>query len=309
MSSASRQTVSYLRGLFQQHAIHPKNKLGQNFLIDLNLLEMVVKSADLQPGDVILEVGSGTGSLTVQLIQKARAVVAVELDPNFAGLTAQAVQTHLKTSEGNKSERSGGSIDILNEDILDGKNKLNEAVLERLRGLLQEHAGSPLKLVANLPYAVAVPVLSNLLLTDLPLSSMVIMIQWEIAERLMASPGTKAYGSLAVLVQNLARVELVRKIPPSAFWPKPLVDSAIVRVIPDASLRARIPDLTRFRHFLRDLYSHRRKNLRGALAAIPGNNRNKKEIDALLEQLGISGADRAESLGLDEHRKLCESFT
>src|SRR5205823_10995985 len=138
-----------------------------------------------------------------------------------------------------------------------------------LEALRQTYRPQHLKLVANLPYAVATPVISNLLLTDLTIERMVVTVQWEIGEKLAARPGGKEYGALSVLVQSIADVELLRQLPPTVFWPRPQVASAIVRIRPNAAKRARVPDVRRFRTFLRDLYSHRRKNLRGALLGIP----------------------------------------
>src|SRR5262249_39074875 len=143
------------------------------------------------------------------------------------------------------------------------------------------------KVVANLPYAVATPVISNLLLSDASFERMVVTVQWEIAERLMAKPGTKDYSSLAVLVQSLASVELVRQLPPSVFWPRPKVDSAIILIKPDKAKREHVGDVIHFREFLRDLYTHRRKNLRGALAGWPGGRKDKTDVDHKLEELGL----------------------
>src|SRR5207245_6874114 len=138
------------------------------------------------------------------------------------------------------------------------------------------------KLVANLPYAVATPVIANFLLSDLSFERMVVMLQWEIAERLSARPGTKAYAALAVLVQSVADVEVVRRLPPAAFWPRPQVASAIVCIRPNPAKRAHVGDVPRFRRFLRDLYVHRRKNLRGALASLPNGRWEKEEVDRKL---------------------------
>jgi 16S rRNA (adenine1518-N6/adenine1519-N6)-dimethyltransferase len=137
---------------------------------------------------------------------------------------------------------------------------------------------------------------------------MVVTVQWEIAERLLAGPGTKDYAALAVLVQSLAEVSLVRKLPPAAFWPRPQVDSAIVLVHPDPARRAHVGDAVRFRNFLRDLYVHRRKNLRGALSSLPSGRLARQEVDARLANLGIDGAVRAEDLDLDQHLRLCRAF-
>jgi 16S rRNA (adenine1518-N6/adenine1519-N6)-dimethyltransferase len=292
---STRQTLSYLRNLFAERGIKPKNKLGQNFLIDLNLLDLLLRSAELTRDDLALEVGSGTGSLTVRLVEQAGAVVSVEVDADFAALTDEEVR---------QRER----IALLHADVLKNKNELNPVVLHAIEDLGRRCGTRRVKLVANLPYAVAVPVLTNLLLSELAVERMVATVQWEIAERLLASPGTKDYGALAVLVQSLADVELVRRLSPKVFWPRPLVDSAIICIRPNAAKRAHVGDPSRFRAFLRDLYVHRRKNLRGALAALPGRDLSKSAVDARLLELGIDGALRAEALDREQHLRLCAVF-
>jgi 16S rRNA (adenine1518-N6/adenine1519-N6)-dimethyltransferase len=138
---------------------------------------------------------------------------------------------------------------------------------------------------------------------------MVVTVQWEIAEKLIAQPDHKEFGALAVLVQSLADVEIVRKLAPSVFFPRPKVESAIVLIRPNAEKRARVPDLHRWRAFLRDLYTHRRKNLRGALAGWPSGRRDKAEVDRKLAKLGIDGTIRAEDLDIDDHLALCAEFS
>jgi 16S rRNA (adenine1518-N6/adenine1519-N6)-dimethyltransferase len=303
--AATRQTLSYLRTLFAERGIRPKNKLGQNFLIDLNLLDLLVRAAELDRADLALEVGSGTGSLTVRLAEQAGAVLSVEIDPAFAVLTEEAVQDRFGPGRPASAEPA---VTLLHADALRNKNELNPELVTALIELRQRSGTSRIKLVSNLPYAVAVPVVSNLLLTDLPVERMVVTVQWEIAERLLARPGTKDYGALAVLVQSLAEVELVRRLPPAVFWPRPEVDSAIVRIVPDADKRAHVGDVGRFRSFLRDLYVHRRKNLRGALVARPTGRMDKAEVDRKLGELGIAGTARAEDLDLEQHLRLCRVF-
>jgi 16S rRNA (adenine1518-N6/adenine1519-N6)-dimethyltransferase len=296
--TTNRQTLSYLRNLFDERRIKPKNKLGQNFLIDLNLLDLLLRTAELTADDLVLEVGTGTGSLTVRLAQQAGAVLGVELDPAFHALTDEVI-----------AGRS--NVTLIHADILKGKNELNPdvlAALDHLMGKRIPEAPQRLKLVANLPYAVATPVIANFLLSDLPFERMVVTVQWEVAERLIAVPGTKDYGALAVLVQSLADVELVRRLSPSVFWPRPQVASAFVCIRPSGEKRAHVGDVRRFRTFLRDLYIHRRKNLRGALAAWPGGRRDKDEIDRRLAELGFDGSVRAETLDPEQHLRLCAQF-
>ncbi len=296
MQSSTRQTLSYLRQLFSERGIRPKNKMGQNFLIDLNLLDLIVRSADLTSADLALEVGSGTGSLTARLVQQAGAVLSVELDPNFITLTQEIL------------DEAGDRVVLLHADALKNKNELNPQLIEALLALQQQAGTRRIKLVANLPYAVAVPVLSNLLLTDLPLERMVVTVQWEIAERLLARPGTKDFGALTVLVQSLAEVFLIRQLHPSVFWPRPQVASAIVLIRPDATRRAEVGEVHRLRNFLRDLYAHRRKNLRGALVSMASADWSKPEVDQRLQELGIDGTKRAEDLDVREHLRLCKVF-
>src|SRR2546430_2001319 len=154
-----RQTLSYLRTLFEERGIKPKNKLGQNFLIDLNLLDLLLRAADLTPEDLALEVGSGTGGLTVRLAGQAGAVVSVEVDHAFASLTEEAVQS------AHPGPLRDGKVSLLHTDVLKNKNELNPEVVGVVSGLAQRAGTTRVKLVSNLPYAVAVPVISNLLLS------------------------------------------------------------------------------------------------------------------------------------------------
>jgi 16S rRNA (adenine1518-N6/adenine1519-N6)-dimethyltransferase len=294
-SQTPRQTLSYLKTLFEERGMRPKNKLGQNFLIDLNLVDFIIRSAELTKDDVVVEVGSGTGSLTARLAELAGAVLSVELDPAFHTLTAEIVA-------------DCANVTLMHEDILHNKNELNPDVLSTLDGLLDRAGAKRVKLVANLPYVVATPVICNFLLSDVPIERMAVTVQWEIAERLTATPGHKEYASLAVLVQSLADVEILRKLPPGVFWPRPKVESAIVCIRPNAAKRAHVGDVHRFRSFLRDLYVHRRKNLRGALTGSPSGRRDKAEVDRLLAELGLDGTVRAEALDIEQHLRLCNVF-
>ncbi|HEV3256681.1 MAG TPA: 16S rRNA (adenine(1518)-N(6)/adenine(1519)-N(6))-dimethyltransferase RsmA [Gemmataceae bacterium] len=290
-----RQTLSYLRNLFEERGLRPKNKLGQNFLIDLNLLDLLVRTAELSRDDLAVEIGSGTGGLTVRLAEHAGAVLSVEIDPAFFTLAGETVGRR-------------DNVTLLYADVLRNKNELDPRVLAVLDDLRHKSGCRHLKLVSNLPYAVATPVLANFLLTDLPFERMVVTVQWEIAERLTARPGTKDYGSLAVLVQSLADISLVRRLSPAVFWPRPQVDSAIVRIVPSADKRAHVGDVHRFRNFLRDLYVHRRKNLRGGLSGFPSGRKSKEEVDRKLAELGLEGTVRAEALDVEQHLRLCAAF-
>jgi 16S rRNA (adenine1518-N6/adenine1519-N6)-dimethyltransferase len=294
-----RQTVSFLQQLFRERGIRPKNKLGQSFLIDLNLIDLMVRSAELTAEDLTLEIGSGTGSLTARLVDAAGAVLSVEIDPSFHALVTELLGYRQR-------------LVLLHSDVLKNKNQTHPRVLQALAELRERSGCRRLKLVANLPFAVATPVLSNFLLSDLPFERMVVTVQWEIAERLLARPGTKEFGALAVMVQSVADVELLRRLGRSVFFPRPMVDSAILRISPSGNKRAalvnRLGEVLRLRRFLRDLYTQRRKNLRGALSGLPSGRRDKAEVDLKLAELGIDSARRAETLDLEQHLLLCEAF-
>lgn len=293
--TSPRQTLSYLRNLLDAHGICPQPKRGQNFLIDLNLVDLLVRTAELSRDDLVLEVGSGTGSLTARLGDAAGAVLSVELDDAFYQLAQEAVYGR-------------DNVRLMHADVLRRKNELNPGLLEAIPEMMGRHNCRTLKLAANLPYAVATPVIANLLLTELPIARMVVMVQWEIAERLTARPGTKDYSALSVLVQSVADPSLVRRLPPAVFWPRPQVDSAIVLIVPNAEKRTQVGDVTRFRNFLRDLYAHRRKNLRGALVSFPGGRHAKADVDRKLADLGVESTARAETLDVEQHLRLCEAF-
>jgi 16S rRNA (adenine1518-N6/adenine1519-N6)-dimethyltransferase len=290
-----RQTLSYLRRLFEAHGLEAKSKLGQNFLIDLNLLDLVVRTAELDRSDAVLEVGTGTGSLTARLAEVAGAVCTVEIDKTLQPIAHQIV-----------GERP--NVRFVFGDALARKNELNPEMLAAWNEVAAAHGCTRRKLVANLPYVIATPLISNLLIAGTPIERMVVMVQWEIAERLRAAVGTKDYNALSVLVQGVADVEVVRKVLPTNFYPRPKVDSAIVMIKPNAQKRGRVGDVPRFRAFLRDLYVHRRKNLRQALTGWPGGRKDKAEVDAKLAALGIDGTLRSETLDVEQHLRLCSAF-
>jgi 16S rRNA (adenine1518-N6/adenine1519-N6)-dimethyltransferase len=294
-STPPRQTLSYLRGLLQSYGLEPKSKLGQNFLIDLNLLDLIVRTAEISREDSILEVGSGTGSLTAKLADAAGCVFTVEVDRDMQRIAHQIV-----------GDRD--NVHFFFGDALASKNLLRQEMLAGWDELTARHACTRRKLVANLPYVIATPLISNLLISDIPIERMVVMVQWEIAERMQARPGTKDYNALSVLVQSLADVSIVRRVAPANFYPRPKVDSAIVLIRPDADKRAKVGDVRRFRNFLRDLYVHRRKNLRQALSGWPTGRKDRQVVDAKLAELGIDGSLRSEVLDVEQHLRLAAVF-
>ncbi|MBI3861698.1 MAG: ribosomal RNA small subunit methyltransferase A [Planctomycetia bacterium] len=283
MKPAERQTRSMLMGLFERHGFHPRTDLGQNFLIDLNLIDYILTHADLNEDDVVLEIGAGTGGLTTYLSSSAGAVVSVEVDHRVFPLVQQ-VTSHLP------------NVTLLNCDALRNKNNLADEVLEAVCTQLAVSPRRRLKLVANLPYCIATPVISNLLASELPWVAMVVTIQWELAERIRAKPGSEHYGALSVWIQSQCLVKVLRKLPPTVFWPRPQVDSAIVQIVPAPDRREQIGDRAFFHDFVRKLFSQRRKYMRSVLVGMYRNELSKTAIDETLAPFELKEGIRADEL-------------
>ncbi len=236
----------------------------------------------------MLEVGPGAGALTALMAERGAAVVAVDIDPAMARLAAEATA-------------GMPNVRVLNADALAGKNTLNPEVLDNVRAGLAVAPDRRFKLVANLPYNVATPIVGNLLVhPELRPERMVVTIQKELADRMLAPPAAEAYGALSVTCQALADVTLVRTLPPSVFWPRPKVDSAVVMLVPDPAKYAAVGDVDWFHAVVRSVFLHRRKNLRGVLHALYRDRWTKPEVDALLESLGLDGQVRAEAMNVEE---------
>ena len=286
MNSPQRQTRTHLISLFDELGLHPRGDLGQNFLIDLNLLEMIVHEARLGPDDVVLEVGAGTGGLTTYL-SAAAAVVSVEYDTNMYALACQAVAGR-------------NNVTMLNTDALKSKNEIAPVVMDAVRRELAFVSKRRLKLVANLPYSIGTPVISNLIASDLPWELMVVTIQWELAERMLAKPRSGEYSALSVLLQSQCNLKMLRKLPPSVFWPRPTIDSAIVRIDPNVEKSSKIVNRGEFQLFLRDIFTQRRKVLRGVVVNLFKERLSKPEIDSVLESMKFPPDARAEELEVDQ---------
>lgn len=291
---SQRHTLSYLAHRLESVGIKPKTRFGQNFLIDINLVELIAKSAQLTKRDVVLEVGTGLGSLTKFLAESAAHVVTVEIDRHVAPLAREEFE-HLD------------NVTLLELDALKNKHQFDPLVLETLREKLAAVPGGKLKLVANLPYNVATPIISNFLDVDPWPVRIVATIQKELAERIVARPRSKDYGALSIWIQAQAKAEIVRLMSPKVFWPRPKVDSAIVDIRPQKVLRDRIGDTEFFHQLVRSIFLHRRKFLRSALISALKDQLDKAAVDELMEELKLSADSRAEQLSVEDMIELAQA--
>ena len=286
-----RQTISFLKRRFREVGLQPASRHGQNFLIDMNLQQLLVNAADLNETDLVLEVGTGTGALTALLAQKAGSVITVEIDQHLHQLASEELWDFK-------------NITMLKCDVLHNKNKLSNEVLD---AIATHDATSHFKLVANLPYNIATPLISNLLGCANPPRSITVTIQKEVAERMLAKPSTKHYGHLSVWVQSQCAVECIRLMPPSVFWPRPKVESAIIQLTLERGRRDEIPDLLFFHRFTRALFLHRRKFLRSVVASAMKRDLEKSAVDVAIANAGLQSDQRAEQLSIEKILTLCEA--
>ncbi|MDA1212828.1 MAG: 16S rRNA (adenine(1518)-N(6)/adenine(1519)-N(6))-dimethyltransferase RsmA [Planctomycetota bacterium] len=281
--------------LFAEHGFHPRGDLGQNFLIDLNLMEFVVRSGGLQPSDVVLEIGAGTGGMTSMIAPHVSRVLSIEIDSNMYEIARETTAPF-------------ENVTLLRTDVLKNKNRFSAVVVETLQRILAESPDPVFKLIANLPYNVATPVMSNLVASDLPWSVMVVTIQWELAQKMVAKHGESGYGALAVWLQSQCQVKILKKVKPTVFWPRPQVDSAIVRLEPLENPPAKIDDRRFFQDFIRRLFSQRRKLLRSVLIGMFRKQLTKPDVDRLLVDGGFAENARAENLDISHLVALSNRF-
>jgi 16S rRNA (adenine1518-N6/adenine1519-N6)-dimethyltransferase len=291
-----RQTASYLSRRLAAAGLRPVSHYGQNFLIDLNLVDLIARSAELCETDVVLEIGTGVGSLTSRLSDQAGAVLTVEIDENLHRLA---------------SEELGGrpNVRLIHGDALRNKNSLRDDLMNQIREAMDRIGdGARFMLVANLPYNIATPIIGNLLHETPSPSRMVVTIQKELGDRMTASPGSKDYGALSVWVQSLCEVEVVRVLPPTVFWPRPKVHSAILRLDAVPQWRERFVDLKYFHQTVRSLFFHRRKFLRSVVISAMKGRMEKATVDQVLVELGHDATSRAEQLTVEQIQQLAEAL-
>lgn len=264
--------------MLEAAGMRPRHRFGQNFMIDQNLVRIVADAGQIAAGDLVIEVGPGTGSLTEELLSRAGAVVAVEIDRDLAGLLRARLAGNVKFS-------------LIEGDALDSKHELNAQLAGTISRALQD--GRRPKLVANLPYNIASPLIIDLLIEGTEL--LAFTVQKEVAERLRATAGTKEYGVLSIMAQLLGEVEVLRTLPAQAFWPAPKIESALVRIRRRDRLGERAGA---FGRFVQCLFSARRKTLRKSLAMAG------MDAEKALGASGIEGQLRPEDVSPEDLLRL-----
>ncbi len=276
------QTKRQIQELLLAAGVSPNRRLGQHFLVDLNLMTLLVDSAGIGPEDVVLEVGCGTGSLTQTLAPRARRVVTVELDRTLAGIAEAQLA-------------DAGNVRLIQGDVLSSKGTLSPAVVAALHEAAARTNGR-LLLVSNLPYDVASAVMINLVQGPVMADSMTVTVQREVAERMTAPAGGKAYGTLSIFLGATSDVATVRVLKPSVFWPPPGVDSAIVRVVRDPDKIRRIKSMESLRDVVSLFMGHRRKMLRACIKHAPEGLGDADRWAKVFEACGIDPSRRPEEL-------------
>lgn len=284
------QTLSQIKELLSSHGLFPKHRFGQNFLHDASKMQAILDAAAITPGDLVMEVGPGTGALTTRLLDAGAKVAMVEIDGDLTPILHELVTAH------------SAQTALLTADILQGKHTINPDAIALLKQLGQgdtatsdattSDATPPFKLIANLPYHVASPLIANLVADHPAMTGAVVMVQKEVAQRLKAAPGGKDYGALGILVQAMCHVKVVATLPPGCFWPSPSIDSMVVW------LERRQTPLTDDPHklsaLLQKLFQQRRKQL----GSILGRDRAFPE--------GIEPNQRPEQLKVEQFVTLAD---
>lgn len=271
-------TPATIPALLARHGLRPSRALGQNFLADPNTARRIVRLAGVESGDQVLEIGPGIGSLTVALVEAGAHVTAVELDRHLVPALTETVGADIVRVV------VGDALSVNLDDVLAGP------------------AGPSWRMVSNLPYNVATPIVARMLEAVPAVRSMLVMVQREVGERLVAGPGTKAYGAVSVKVAYYARAKVVGLVPPTVFLPPPKVDSALVRIERHASPPVDVESPERLFTLVRAGFGQRRKMLRGAMRAELGDR-----LDVVLEAAGIDGRARAETLSLEQWADLARA--
>ncbi len=267
-----------LMALFEKHGLRPRTTFGQNFLLDKNQVSFIARTGDAKAGDIILEVGPGTGFLTRELAETGATVIACELDHGMAKVVSSEMEDF-------------PNFFLIEADILSGKNDINPEVINRVTEMLQARPGE-LKCISNLPYSAGTPFAANLFESPLPWTTGVYMLQLEVGQRLAATPGSNHYGALSIKAALGGKVKIERKVPPQVFWPRPKVASAVVRIEFNSVEERLIIPWKELRQVCISVSNSRRKNLRNALKGLLP----KEEVVDFLESCGADPDARGQNV-------------
>ena len=271
------QTIKKYEFAFQK-------KFGQNFLIDDHVITKIINAAEITKDDLVLEIGPGIGTMTQYLAESARKVIAVEIDKNLIPILGETLAEY-------------DNVTVINEDIL--KLDINRLVEE-------ENAGKPIKVVANLPYYITTPIIMGLFESHVPLQSITVMVQKEVADRMQVGPGSKDYGALSLAVQYYAKPYIAANVPPNCFIPRPGVGSAVIRLTRYEEPPVTVKDESLMFKLIRASFNQRRKTLANGLKNSAELDYTKEEIEAAIEALGRGASIRGEALTLEEFAKLAD---
>lgn len=270
--------------VLQKYGFNFQKKFGQNFLIDSNILENIIDAAQVTKDDCVIEIGPGIGTMTQYLCEHAREVIAVEIDKNLIPILADTLSAY-------------DNITVINEDIL--KVDINKIVEER-------NQGRPVKVVANLPYYITTPIIMGLFESHVPLDSITIMVQKEVADRMQVGPGTKDYGALSLAVQYYAKPKVEMIVPATCFMPRPNVDSAVIKLTRYQNPPVQATDENFMFDVIRASFNQRRKTLVNGLTNAGGLKVSKEAILEALEQMGLPATIRGEALTLEQFAQLSD---
>ena len=273
--------------VLQKYGFSFQKKYGQNFLIDENIVRKIVREAGVTADDFVLEIGPGIGTMTQILCEEAREVVAVEIDKKLIPILE------------NDTLKFYDNVTVINEDVL----KLDIAKLAEER-----NSGRSIKVVANLPYYITTPIIMGLFESGVPLSSVTVMVQKEVADRMQVGPGTKDYGALSLAVQYYAKPQVVLTVPASCFMPRPNVDSAVIRLSRYEKPPVQVCDEKLMFGIIRASFNQRRKTMTNSVCGCTELGISKEQLAAALEKCGLPTAVRGEALTLEQFAKLVNAL-
>ena len=270
--------------ILQKYNFNFQKKFGQNFLIDEHVLDKIIRAAEITKDDYVLEIGPGIGTMTQYLACAAREVTAVEIDRALIPILEDTLKEY-------------DNVSIINEDIL----KVDIAALAK-----EKNGGRPIKVVANLPYYITTPIIMGLFESHVPLESITVMVQKEVADRMQVGPGTKDYGALSLAVQYYAEPYIVANVPCNCFMPRPNVDSAVIRLTRYEEPQVQVKDEKMLFKIIRASFNQRRKTLQNGLNNSSELNFTKDQIAAAIAEAGFSPSVRGEALTLEQFAKLTD---